>query len=152
MVDTPTDGGSEPAVEIQTMMREVAARCPFGPAFFAGHLGALVRERCPDPREGLPSVQVHLHDGERLDLCHVIGFAPLWVALAVWEHGSHAMRTELVSYEFIARVTIGAPGAQRPGIGFDQAHAPMAVSMTPEQALQAAGAEGEGPGTREVHT
>lgn len=150
MVDTSMDGGGEPAVEILSVMREVAARCPFGPAFFAGHLGGLVRERCPDPREGLPSVQVYLHDGERLDLCHVIGFAPLWVAFAVWEHGSHAMRTELVPYELIARVTIGAPGDQRPGIGFDQAHAPMAVSMTPEQALQAAAAEG--PGRRDIHT
>ena len=44
MHDTPTDGGSGPAVEIQTVMREFAARCPFGPTFFAGHLGALVRE------------------------------------------------------------------------------------------------------------
>ena len=144
MLDTPADGSSEPAVEIQTVMREVGARCPFGPAFFAGHLASLVRERCPDPREGLPGVHVYLHDGECLDLCHVIGFAPLWVALAVWEHGSHVMRTELVPYELIARVTIGAPGAQRPGIGFDQSHTPMAVSMTPEQALRAAGAEGEG--------
>jgi hypothetical protein len=144
MIDTQSDAGGEAVVEIQTALREVAARCAFGAGFFAGHLGALVRERCPDPREGLPSVQIHLHDGEQLDLCHVIGFAPLWVALAVWEHGSHVMRTELVQYELIARVTIGAPGEGRQGIGFDQSHVPMAVAMTPEQALRAAGVEGEG--------
>ncbi len=86
---------------------EFQASCPFGPAFFAGQLRGLVRERCPDPREGLPSVQLHLGSGERLDLCHVIGFAPAWVALAVWESGSDAMRTELVPYESIALSSSG---------------------------------------------
>ncbi len=138
MPDTPADTAS---------MREVASRCPFSPAFFAGQLGGLVRERCPDPQEGLPSVQLHLHDGERLDLCHVIGFAPLWIALAVWENGSASMRTELVPYDSIVRVTIGAPRERGTRMGFDQSRTPTAMggaAMSPEQALRAAGAQPPG--------
>lgn len=139
MPETPSDNA---------LIRELGAGCPFGPAFFAGQLGGLVRERCPELNEGLPSVQLHLHTGERLDLCHVIGFTPLWVALAVWENGSDAMRTELVPYGSIARVTIGAPRGKGTRVGFDQSHAPIAmagITMTPEQALRAAGAQSERP-------
>jgi len=139
MSENAADGGGVNAAEVETVIHEVGARCPFGPGFFVGRLGRLVRERCPDPGEGLPSVQLHLHDGERLDLCHVIGFAPLWVALAVREHDSHTMRTELVPYESIVRITIGALGEKGRGMGFDQSHAPMAIVMTPEEALRAAG-------------
>jgi hypothetical protein len=42
----------------------------------------------------------------------VIGFAPQWVALAVRENGSDEMRTELVPYGSIARVTIGLEESQ----------------------------------------
>jgi hypothetical protein len=144
----PVDTSSDHAAEIQTLIGELGVGCAFGPTFFVGQLGRLVRERCPDPQEGLPSVQLHLHDGERLDLCHVIGFAPYWVALAVRENGSDAMRTELVPYGSIARVTIGAPRGRGTRVGFDQSHAPIAmggITMTPEQALRAAGAPNERP-------
>lgn len=146
--EAPVDTSSDHAAELQTVIRELEAGCAFGPTFFVGQLGRLVRERCPDPQEGLPSVQLHLHDGERLDLCHVIGFAPHWVALAVWENGSDAMRTELVPYGSIARVTIGAPRGKGTRVGFDQSHAPIAmggITLTPEQALRAAGAQSEQP-------
>jgi len=146
--EAPVDTSSDHAAELQTVIRELEAGCAFGPTFFVGQLGRLVRERCPDPQEGLPSVQLHLHDGERLDLCHVIGFAPHWVALAVWENGSDAMRTELVPYGSIARVTIGAPRGRGTHVGFDQSHAPIAmggITLTPEQALRAAGAQSEQP-------
>jgi len=39
----------------------------------------------------------------------------------------------------IVRITIGAPGEKGRGMGFDQSHAPMAIVMTPEEALRAAG-------------
>jgi len=139
MAETPSDSGREDVL---------GAGCAFGPVFFAGQLGGLVRERCPQPQEGLPSVQLHLHNGERLDLCHVIGFTPLWVALAVWETGSGSMRTELLPYASIVRVTIDVPREKGTRIGFDQAHTPSVmrgVAMTPEQALRAASARAEGP-------
>jgi hypothetical protein len=148
MSEEPADSSSDAAAQLQALIREVVARCAFGPGFFAAQLRGLVRERCPDPREGLPSVALYLHDGERLDLCHVIGFAALWVALAVWETGSDSMRTELVPYESIVRVTIGSPREKGTRVGFDQSRAPLAmagIAMTPEQALRAASGQREGP-------
>lgn len=146
--DTSVDTSSDHTAELHTLMQELGAGCPFGPTFFIAQLGRLVRERCPDPQEGLPGVQLQLHDGERLDLCHVIGFAPHWVALAVWESGSDAMRTELVPYGSIARVTIGIPRGRGTRVGFEQSHAPISLggaTMTPEQALQAASPQSERP-------
>lgn len=70
-----------PAAALAEMLREP----PFGPGLFLGQLVAFVRDRCPDPSEGLPVVEVHLADGEVLDLCHIIGATPHWVALAVNE-------------------------------------------------------------------
>lgn len=40
--------------------KEVASAVPFGPGFFLGQLRAFARERCPDPGEGLPNVELHL--------------------------------------------------------------------------------------------
>ncbi len=53
--------------------------CTFGPSFCLGQLGRFVRDRCPDPNEHLPVVQVHLADGEPLDIHHIIGVSPRWL-------------------------------------------------------------------------
>ena len=127
---------------------ELSGAPPIGPEFFLGHLAAFVRDRCPDPAEGLPVVEVHLADGETLDLCHIIGATPRWVALAVNEAeratSAPRMRTEIVPYETVLRVTIRTvrPGAA--AHGFDVSHEPPRVEtamrggMTPESALAAA--------------
>lgn len=120
---------------------------PFGAQFFLTVLRAFVRDRCPDPGEGLPAVQLRLADGEQLDVCHVMGIAPSWIALAVNE-GERAttappMRTEVVPYSLILRVTIRTV---RPGmhhVGFDVGHEPnlferlAGSARTPEEALRA---------------
>jgi hypothetical protein len=124
-------------------------RAYFGPLFFMQNLRGLVRERCPVPADGIPSVHVHLMDGEDLDVCHILGIAPGWIALAVHEReapeGSARLRTELVPYPLIARVSIGT--TQHEGshpIGFNAATEPEMYStvasikgMTPEEALRA---------------
>lgn len=119
---------------------------PFGPDFFLGQLRAFARDRCPDPAEGLPVVQLHLMGGEVLDLCHVIGLAPAFVALAVREPGGAvAMRTELVPYQIITRVTIGSAG-EHGRVGFNHEHPAHILGsalggLSPEVALRrAAGA------------
>lgn len=117
------------------------ATLAFGPGFFLAHLGAYVRDRCPDPGEALPFVHLHLVSGEVLDVCHVIGLTPRWIALAVYEQASRAMRTELVPYETIARVTIKPGNAQGAHIGFHQ-DAPAPVDETAEVALQKAAVPG----------
>ena len=125
-------------------------RSPFGPGFFLGQLRAFARDRCPDRAEGLPAVQIHLATGEALDLCHVIGLAPSFVALAV-EEGSgepRRMRTELVPYQLVARVSIRSP-RDREHVGFDVEHAPRVLEthgrLTPEAALRKAAGDPEAP-------
>jgi hypothetical protein len=129
------------AEAVREAMERLDARFAFGPGFFVGQLGSFVRDRCPDPAEGLPHVEIHVFGGEAFEVCHVIGVAPHWVALAVFEVGSAhpagTMRTELVPYEAIVRVTVRGdrPGSAR--VGFHQERTPI-VRLTPEQALAAA--------------
>lgn len=124
-------------------------RVSFGPLFFMQNLRGLVRDRCPEPAESIPSVHVHLMDGEILDLCHIIGVSPNWIAMAVHEE-EHAerpdqMRTELVPYHLIARVSIQTTrhSGTHP-IGFNSSldpevygSIPSLAGMTPEEALKA---------------
>lgn len=124
-------------------------RVSFGPLFFMQNLRGLVRDRCPQPSESIPSVHIHLMDGEVLDLCHIIGVSPNWIAMAVHEE-EHAerpdqMRTELVPYHLIARVSIQTTRHEGTHpIGFNATldpevygSIPSLAGMTPEQALQA---------------
>jgi hypothetical protein len=76
-------------------------------------------------------VLIHLVEGETLDLCHVIGVAPRWVALAVRASRSepsveaHRMRTVLVPYAHVVRVTMQPESLDASGLGFRQAVAPV---------------------------
>ncbi len=125
-----------------------ALEAPFGPGFFLGQLRAFARDRCPDPAEGLPAVQIHLATGEVLDLCHVVGLGPAFVALAVVEGEGERrrMRTELVPYQLVVRVSIHPPGV-RGHVGFDVDHAPRVLEpagpLTPEAALCRAAGDSE---------
>jgi hypothetical protein len=115
------------------------AACTFGPSFFLGQLGRFVRDRCPDPKENLPVVQVHLADGETLDICHIIGVSPRWVMLAVRDAESHrdGMAIELVPYEIIRRVCIRTRrAAEGASPGYAQTRPPEIVAA--ETLLQAA--------------
>jgi len=124
-------------------------RATFGPLFFLQHLRGLVRDRCPEPKDGIPSVEIHLMDGETLDVCHIIGIAPGWIALAVHEREGQErvaqLRTELVPYPFIARVSIQTTRHEGSHpIGFNvgtepelYGHLPSSTAMTPEAALRA---------------
>lgn len=132
------------------MLLRAATRHAFGPSFFVGQLAAFVRERCPDPAERLPHVQLWLAGGEVVTICHVIAVAPRWVAIAARTSDARGdkmeMRTELLPYELIARVTISGGPPRGRGMGFDQLRPPAIIAddRTPEQVLlAAAGAEGE---------
>ena len=111
----------------------------FGPSFFLGQLGRFVRDRCPDPKEHLPVVQVHLADGETLDICHIIGVSPRWVMLAIRDAATHrdGMAIELVPYEIIRRVCIRTRrAAEGASPGYAQTRPPEIVAA--ETLLQAA--------------
>lgn len=130
--ETPEDAAGE--AEAKELLRRLDARCPFGPAFFLSQLSDLIRDRCPEAAEALPLVELHLVDGTTLCVCHVMGLSPSWLALAVYDERSRdpEMRTELVPYSAILRVSIrpGRPGAHR--IGFEQGRQPALVAQAPE--------------------
>jgi hypothetical protein len=136
--DKPT---AEPPAEARAEARHAAEPYPFGPAFFEAHLGSLVRDRCPDPAEARPVVRLHLLGGDVLDVCHVIGLAPQYVALAVHEEADRRIRTEIVPYVTIVRVTISADRHES-GIGFVERTPPAllseSASPTAEGLLEAA--------------
>jgi hypothetical protein len=138
----PETSRPEPARdELSDAARIAELRCPFGPVFFLTHLKAFIRDRCPEPAEGRPVVRLHLIGGEVLDVCHVIGLAPGFVALAVYEGGGHRMRTEIVPYLAIVRVTI-AEDRRESEIGFGQAEPPLLLGgdgpVSPEDLLRKA--------------
>lgn len=136
---TPAESSDEALV---ALLAAIDARVPFGPGFFLTHLHAFARDRCPDPAEALPLVEIHLENTEVLDVCHVIGVTPFWVALAVRETKSPrepTMRTELVPYQTIARVTIRPLSPSDARIGFDREHAPRVIEQaSPEKILERA--------------
>ncbi|MBW7905333.1 MAG: hypothetical protein LC135_05155 [Phycisphaerae bacterium] len=134
------------APDVRALAESASAHAPFGPLFFLTQLAAFVRDHCPDTVESLPVVELHLHSAEVLRICHVIGVGPLYVALAVYDDDNagepQAMRTELLPYESIIRVTIRATPPTGPQIGFKLAQVPALIrhgaAMTPEDALRAA--------------
>ena len=120
------------AAEIQREMAEMDATCPFGPGFFLRQLRAFIRDRCPDPSEALPSVQLHLAEGDRIEVCHLIALAPRWLALAAIEEeralAAPTMRTEIVPYALVSRVTV-RPFRPQPGrVGFEADHRPAILA------------------------
>jgi len=135
---------------------EASVHHPFGPAFFMTQLRGFAGEKCPDPAVARPAVEIHLGDGEVLDLCHIIGVTPGWVALAVRDGDEDEtparMRTEFVPYETIGRVTLRSSRPESPHLGFEASRVPRVLSeptkpeMAPEEAIRAAAA-----GTDEPH-
>lgn len=103
---------------------------PFGPPFFLKRLAALVRDGCPLRTDGLPLVLLHLVDGESIDVCHVIGLSESWVVVAAHDPGVPAttapvrMRTVLIPYETILRVSLAEQAADGSHIGFRQDRPP----------------------------
>jgi hypothetical protein len=123
-LQAPPDAATITAA-LEAMSRGVA----FGPAFFAHELGALIRDRCPDPTVALPRVLLHVAGGDVLQVVNIIAVTPRWVALAV--HHEDLARTEIVQYAIIGRVTIEAvpPNDQGRRIGFRQEKTPEIVSQ-----------------------
>ena len=112
--------------------------CTFGPSFFVGNLGRLVREHCPESKDNLPIVRVYLTGGETLDVCHIIGVSPRWVLLAVRDVDSQreAMAVELVPYDAIQRISIRSRHVDASSIGFSEIRRPEIIG--PETLVRAA--------------
>lgn len=140
---TPSQTASD---HLDAIVQAIEAQCPFGPTFFYTQLRGFVRDGCPEASENWPTVELRLRSGECIQICHIIGVAPLYVALAVYEDDKAddppAMRTELLPFDQIERVTVRPMQHKSPGFGFNVARVPSLVTqdsmMTPEQALRAA--------------
>ena len=138
---------SQTAENIKAMraLQIIEERVAFGPLFFMRVLRRFVHDWCPEPGEHVPNVYLHLMDGQRLALCNIIAIAPNWLALSVHDEDhperKQPLRTEIVPYPSIARVTIEAAQAEGP-IGFNTSDPSFmsgdgGTSMTPEEALRA---------------
>ena len=148
---------TKPNGDDRKAMRELAEadqRVSFGPFFFMQNLRGLVRDRCPEAKEAIPSVQVHLMDGQVLEICHIIGIAPNWIALAVHEdersERHSPLRTEMVPYHLISRISIESNRHEGSHpIGFSTQNEPAVYGdvptavgvLTPEEALKAVAGE-----------
>jgi len=140
--------GASPEQRARAALIVASQHYPFSPAFFMTQLRGFAGEKCPDPAAGLPVVELHLVDGQVLELCHVIGVTPTWVALAINETDHAAstphMRTEFVPFETIARVTLRSSRPDSPHLGFEHSMVPRVFGaarqseMTPEAAIEAA--------------
>ncbi len=108
---TPSSPNDESSTKLHALIANVEAHCPFGTVFLLTQLRGFVRDQCSDTDEALPLVELLMHSGETLRVCHVIGVAPRYVVLAVYDNGaaksSGAVRAEFLSYESILRVTSG---------------------------------------------
>lgn len=118
------------AAELAAAFSRAESESTFGPTFFLRHLKRFVRDRCPDPAEHLPAVQVRVAGGEILDVCHVIGVSPRWVVLAVREPDSQpdGMVVEIVPFQLIHGVRIQAKHTGGGRSGFAQVHAPELIA------------------------
>lgn len=136
-IQTPTPNEQD-RLEAAIAFNRANLACAFGPSFFLGHLARFVRDHCPDPKENLPVVQLHLADGEIVDVCHVIGVSPRWVVLAVHDAASHpaTMAIEVVPFERIQGVSIRTRRAKGASVGFAQPRVPEIIAA--EALLQAA--------------
>jgi hypothetical protein len=127
--------------KLRALAEVLDAQCPFGPRFFATQLRAFIRDRCPDLRSALPELELHLADGQVLDVCHIMVIAPAWIGIAVYERspsqGARRMRTEIVPYAMISRITISTDRASGGPLGFD-VNRPPVMAIEPGEAGRSA--------------
>ncbi len=80
----------------------------------------------------MPIVRVYLSNGEVLDVCHVIGLASTWLALAIYDDPggttTRAVRKDLVPYGAITRIAISKGRGEGAQIGFNPDHSSFVVN------------------------
>ena len=109
--------------QLKALVEALANGPAFGPPFFQGELGEMVRKETPEGH--VPRVRMHLAGGDILDVTRVLGITPRWVALRTAEENDGDAATEIIPYGSIHRVTLTSvpPDSNRPRIGFRQERA-----------------------------
>jgi len=120
---------------------EVPSGPPFGPAFFLTVLADRVQQQCKQQPDAIPVVELHLADGTTLDLCHVAGVGPQWIAALYYRDREtcEEMDTAFVPYGLITRLTISMWHRSQRKIGFDVEHSPTPIESAAEQTGAARG-------------
>ena len=130
MTTPPEPGANAPAVPESgaAPAAPIPFGPPFGPAFFMSVLADRVREQCDQHPEAVPVVELHLGDGTMLDLCHVPGTGPQWVAAQFYRDRETCTDMDLsfIPYGLITRVTVSMWHRSQRSVGFD-------LSRTPSQ-------------------
>ncbi len=133
-VPTPTPTPTPTREDLDAALEAVVHGPTFGPPFFQGHLGELVKDQTPPGQ--VPCVRFHLAGGDVVEVLSVLGMTPRWVCLKVVDDddkaGPSATRTEVVPFATIVRVTISStpPGDASARIGFRQSPSGMEISRT----------------------
>lgn len=93
---------------------------PFGPEFFTTVLAERVRAECQGRPNQVPVVEVHLLDGYTLDLCHIPGAEPQWMAAYSYRDRETCEEMDLlfIPYGLVTRVTISLWHTSQRPIGF----------------------------------
>lgn len=93
----------------------------FGMPFFGTMLSGRIEDRCSGARPDVPQVLLHLASGTVLDICHIVEFAPRWIATAVFrgDRSCEQMDLEFLPYQLIVRVTLSSRPADERPLGFD---------------------------------
>lgn len=99
-----------PGDEELEAMRRASRGLAFGPSFFLERLGPFIREGCAGQPDRVPAVHLHLGSGAVIDVCHIIGITPDWLAVKAYDERLEGaqMHTELIPYGLIMRVSIRA--------------------------------------------
>lgn len=115
-----TEVDASQAGDEQELARLLAVGPPFGPAFFATILADRVRAACEGQPEHVPVVELQLADGLTLDLCHVPGIEPQWLAVQAYRDRETCAEMDLVfvPYALITRVRVSMWHPNQRPVGF----------------------------------
>ncbi len=93
----------------------------FDRLFFLTVFSERVKDLCNSTTADVPIVLLDLIDGTTLDLCHVEGLAPRWMAAAVFRSNPSCDDMDLVfvPYESLIRVTVAKRSAESRPLGFN---------------------------------
>lgn len=107
--------------ELHQALRAELAGPAFGLPFFGAMLSGRIEDGCSGVQPDVPQVLLHLASGAVLDICHIVEFAPRWIATEVFrdDRSCEQMDLEFLPYQLIVRVTVSSRASDERRLGFD---------------------------------
>lgn len=93
----------------------------FESAFFESVLPDRIRQRCVEQSGHVPVVELHLADGDSLDLCHIVHLADRWLLVAFYRDPAKCSDMDLafLGYDTIKRITVSMHDPHSRRLGFN---------------------------------